>query len=111
MQGGGGDKKGKPASPRVVAVPTATPDAGNAVPGTGAGTATGAVDSVRNHHQVVMKHVLDHELRMDLIGTVQGKNIFFLNLARRKCRIRSQEISSLSTWGHTVELCCLLEGS
>lgn len=26
--------------------------------------------SVRNHQQVVMKHVLDHELRMDLAGAL-----------------------------------------
>lgn len=71
MQGVAVDKKGKPASPRVVTVPTATPVVGNAVPGTGTGTATGAVDSVRNHQQVVMKHVLDHELRMDLAGIGQ----------------------------------------
>lgn len=36
--------------------------------GVGAAAAGAPVDSVRNHQQVVMKHVLDQDLRMDLAG-------------------------------------------
>ncbi|CAM9596986.1 unnamed protein product, partial [Ectocarpus sp. 12 AP-2014] len=39
-----------------------------AATGVGAAAAGAPVDSVRNHQQVVMKHVLDQDLRMDLAG-------------------------------------------
>lgn len=65
---GVGDKRGRPGSPGVSAASMASSAAGNEVSGAGAGAATGVVDSVRNHQQVVMKHILDHELRMDLAG-------------------------------------------
>lgn len=39
---------------------------GAGLPGSG-----GATDSVRGHQQVVMKHVLDQDLRMDLVGEVE----------------------------------------
>lgn len=42
----------------------------------GISAAPAAVDSVRNHQQVVMKHVLDQDLRMDLAG--RSEYILFL---------------------------------
>ncbi|CAN0522178.1 unnamed protein product, partial [Ectocarpus sp. 8 AP-2014] len=44
------------------------PNAAAAAIGVGAAAADAPVDSVRNHQQVVMKHVLDQDLRMDLAG-------------------------------------------
>ncbi|CAM9624757.1 unnamed protein product [Ectocarpus sp. 6 AP-2014] len=44
------------------------PNAAAAAIGVGEAAAGAPVDSVRNHQQVVMKHVLDQDLRMDLAG-------------------------------------------
>lgn len=48
-----------------------TADADGRGPGAGLPGSGGATESVRGHQQVVMKHVLDQDLRMDLAGELE----------------------------------------